>query len=95
MAEPSGPAGQADGERRERAIGRTRRTLIDQAAVEDELACVLRSRSVHGERKRVRREVLAEHALVAAVPVIGEVMKLTLKLLAQTSERANSRTCSR
>ena len=39
-------------------------------------------RPVHGERERVRREVSAEHTLVAVVPVIGEIMKLPLKLFA-------------
>jgi hypothetical protein len=53
--------------------------LKNQAAVEDELAFALYSRSVNDERERMGREVLAEHAPVTAVTIIDEIVKPSLK----------------
>ena len=59
MAEPAGAAGETDGERRERAVGWTARTLIDQAPVVGEVTLPVRgvaAQDVVGERERMRRK---------------------------------------
>ncbi len=53
MAEPAGPASQADGQGLERPVGQTGRPLKNLAAIEDELAGVLHAGPVLGERVRV------------------------------------------